>query len=372
VILTGAQLSLLLDQGLAATPDTYPVELKSLLRATVTSDDFLASTDSAETKALATAMAPYHHLISSAALMRLEGVAVMSVALPLCNVEATLFDGAECILVYDGLLDAVVANVAMSHAAEQLPAIFSSTFPRPDYPDVSAAGWVSVIFGALINRFLTHGEALPDFRLLTAPPDRTSELEHALVGTAWWLMLHELGHLAMGHLSRDAAGPRLANSADMVVTEDLTHFQLQELEADAYAYRCLTDSGKRLAYGWANNALSPSMMLEALQSGHANSHPLSVNRLERARAMASGSDSVLLDLQTRERLLKHGAARASIQKGHAEIRAKGDTPMFSTWPRRDLLTALAGLEALFTAGGLDLEAFLASEDFSWRSPFRSD
>lgn len=364
----------LLDQGLAATPRTYTEQAKARIRQVAVSDGWSASSTSPQTKQLATAMAPYHGLVREQAMQALGRRTVVSVPKPLCNAQAAIVHGTECILLYDGQLDVAVANVAMSYVVQQLPEVFEHTFPRPAHPEVSASGWVSVILGAVINRFLSHGEALPDFRLLMAPPQRQQELRHAFAGAAWWLLLHELGHLELGHLGSGTGPrpPRLANPGSLVVPEALSSFQVEELEADAYAHDSLGDDGRKMFYGWANTALGPAMMLEALAASQGAAHPLSINRLELARQLSEATDTIARDLKSKEHLARHGAARDRIKREHDNIRARGEEPMFSGWSNEQLLAALAGLRGLFEDSGIALQPFLDSRGFCWRSLYDGD
>jgi hypothetical protein len=367
VALDRSQILALVDEGLAAAPLPYAPDVRIRLRRMAAEGVLRASSRSQESLQLASAIAPFAPLIRPAAIEALAARDVASVPLPVCNAIAKIQAGRECVFVFDGLLDAAAANVAMSHAVENLPAAFDTTFPQSDYPTVSARAWVGVILGWLINRFLTHAEGLPDFRILIAPPARDTEIRHAFMGAAWWILLHELGHLTLGHTLLAASSSRPAISKDLVVTQALSPFQLQEFDADEFAFHCLTDTGKKLAYGWANYALGPSMMLETLASCLGETHPLSVNRLERARELAEDVDAISDEIGARTHLQRHGSAYTSISQEHGRIRATGREPLFADWPPEALLTALGGLHELFDAADIELDRFLASSGFGWRS-----
>ncbi|WP_428422823.1 hypothetical protein [Methylibium sp.] len=367
MILDPAELLDLVDEGLAALPAACAPPAKWKLRQLANAATQQVSSSSPATRDLAAAMQPFGFLILDRSIDAAAKRVVVSVPLPLCNAVAKVRQGLDCIFLFDGLFDVAVANIAMSHALQGLPSLFDTNFPKPDYPDVSARAWVSVLFGALINRFVTHAEPLPDFRLLIAPPGVDVELHHTLMGAAWWTLLHELGHFELGHLQAESTATRPSISGELVLDEHLSTYQLEEFAADDFAFQSLTDTGQALAYGWATYALAPSMMLETLAASEgAPTHPLSVNRLERARSLSSARDAIQSEIGAEEHLRRHGGAHVNIRREHANIRSMDDQPMFDGWPAEALHAALGGMSGLFEASGLDLEVFREST-FSWRN-----
>ena len=366
------QILALVDEGLAAAPVPYAGDVQLRLRRMAADGMLQASSRSKESLQLASAIGPFASLIRKTAIDALAACDVASIPLPVCNAIAKIHAGRDCVFVFDGLLDAAAANVAMSHAVENLPPAFDTTFPRGEYPTVSARAWVGVILGWLINRFLTHAEELPDFRILIAPPARDTEIRHAFTGAAAGTLRHELCHLALGHTRLAATHSRPAISQALVVTQELSLFQLQEFEADEFAFSCLTEKGQKLSYGWANYALGPSMMLETLASFQGDTHPLTVNRLERARELAEDVDAIADEIGARRHLERHGKAYTSIREEHRKMREAGEVPLFADSPSQALLAALGGLRELFESSGIEIDRFRDSSGFGWRSLLGGD
>jgi hypothetical protein len=203
--------------------------------------------------------------------------------------------------------------------------------------------------------------------VLIAPPGVELELQHAFMGGAWWTLLHELGHFELGHMTRAAGSARPSIRGELVLAQALSPFQLEEFAADDFAFDSLGSDGKKLAYGWASHALAPSMMLETLTASQGSAtHPLCINRLDRARMRSDGLDPAMEDLHTGAHLRQRARAHLSIGHEYASIRSLGDQPMFEDWPVEALHAALGGLRGLFELAGFDLGRFQAST-FGWRN-----
>jgi predicted Zn-dependent protease len=193
-----------------------------------------------------------------------------------------------------------------------------------------------------------------------------TEIRHAFMGAAWWTLLHELGHLSLNHLDAEDVGSRPSIGGELVVEQRLSDRQRQELEADRYAVASLTPTGLQLAYGWANFALGPTMMMETLAAVEGFSHPLSVNRLNNARTLTAAVDAVAGELRSEEHLRRHGKAHVNIRRQHAVIRAAGQQTFFAGWSRDDFFDALDSLAAAIPEAKPAFERLRASTGFGWR------
>ncbi|CAN7760594.1 hypothetical protein LJR039_007088 [Pseudorhodoferax sp. LjRoot39] len=354
-----------LNDGLSALSNAVHEDARTRLLAMARRSLIEMASDSPQTRDLARTMAPYRPLVLDEAMQAVSRRTVISIPLPLCNAVARHFRGEECIFLFDGLLDAATATIAMSYAVKSLPPVFDEVRPFSGVPELSARGWMSVILSCLVNRFIQFAEPMPDFRLLIRPPGFESEIRHALVGTAWWMLLHEVAHFELGHMASGARRSRPAISEDLLVGQTLSETQREELEADAFVLRCLSDAGRELAYSWANYALGPQMMLENLSSQQSETHPLSINRIDRILA-AVRPCQVAEEAQAKAHLQKHGDARASIRSAHERIRQAGQKPFFEL-SSEALLRTLEGMRGVFEAAELPFDRLLASQGFGWRA-----
>lgn len=368
-VIESEELIELIIEGISATPRRSSEGLVERLVREIVSGQLIASSTSEETQLLAKAMLKYRPLILQTAIEKLIRCEVVSITAPICNAKSKIRNGVPFIVVFDGLFDTVVATIEMSYAVQELPNILDTSFPKTEFPDVSTKDWVGVIFSAFINRFLTHGESLPDFRALISSPSIQSYVEHAFLGAAWWTILHELGHIELGHTRLAEGQSRLTISDGLVIDEDISEFQHQEFEADAFVYDCLTDTGKQAFYAWTNFALGSEMMIETIVSKTTDTHPLTINRINRSYELSRGIDRMAAEIQAKEHLIRHGKAHLNIQSEHASMRARGSKPIFENWTRDELFTALHGLKSYFIDAGVQIETFINSTSKGWRSLF---
>jgi hypothetical protein len=365
----GEALAALIAEGLAATPQRLREGHEEELIRQALSGQLAASTVSLETQLFVRAVSLYRPLILDTAMEKLLRCRIISIPAPICSARAMTWQGTPTIVVFDGLLDLVVAIMEMSYAVRELPRDLEHVFPHPDFPAVSTNAWAEVIFLRLINRFLTDGEPPPDLRRIISSPTIERDIQHAFVGAAWWFLLHELGHIELGHGRFSDGQFRLAISEGLVVDEELSVFQQQEFDADAFVFDCLTDEGKKAYYVWTSMALGAMMMVESLYLRPRGTHPLSVNRLIRAHELSQDVDEIAADLKAREHLVRHGAAHVDIHSSQDFIRSTGGTPFFEHWSRDDLMTALSGLKGFYLDRGLDFESLFHSTSRGWRALF---
>jgi hypothetical protein len=365
----GEELAALIVEGLAATPQRLRDGHEEQLVRQAVSGQLTASTTSLETQVLARAVASYRPFIQEEAIEKLFRCQVISVPAPVCNARAMIREGIPTIVIFDGLLDLVAVTMEMSYAAQELPRDLDLVFPHPAFPDISARAWAVQLFVRLIDRFLTDGAPPPDFRRIISSPTIEDSVQHAVVGAAWWLLLHELGHIELGHTRLAIGESRLTISDGLVVHEELSEFQQQEFDADAFVFDCLTDMGKKAFYVWTNMALGAMMMVESLYVSPRGTHPLSVNRLIRAHELSQSVDEMAVELKAREYLVRHGAAHVDIHSSQDFIRSAGGTPVFEQWSRDELMTALSGLKGLFLENGVDIEPLFHSASRGWRALF---
>ena len=122
--------------------------------------------------------------------------------------------------------------------------------------------------------FYRYGKPLPNYYGVLDQEARRN-IAIALSGALTFMLLHELGHLALGHLNRETT--RLAHY-DMVFAQDLTDYQLQEAEADQYAMDALKPEAIDLGPYWMSQSLAYFIQFELLSGTVDHEHPLAINR----------------------------------------------------------------------------------------------
>lgn len=370
------ELAALITEGISAMPQGFQEGIEEQLVRNALFGRITASTTSIETQLLARAASKYRQLIRDEAIVKLLNCQIISIPAPICNAKVKIRKGIPYIFIFDGLLDMAVATAEMSFVIQGLPTELDNSFPISNFPDISTKAWATLISTALINRFLTHGEALPNFQLLIPSPTIRGHIEHALLGVVWWTLLHELGHIELGHMQLEEGQSRLTISKEMLVNEEISIFQHQEFEADEYVFNCLTDMGKKAFYSWTNSALGPVMMIETLLSKSKDTHPLSINRLDRAYGLWRSAYEITIETMPiehltyqKEHLIRLSKAHMNIKLKHESIQSKGGQPILIHWSRDELFAALQNLSAWFLDAGIDIKPFIYSTNSGWRSLF---
>lgn len=366
----GTDLVELVNQSFNVTPQHFEKSVRDDILNNIELGSIAVSTSSPETTMLAKLMARYLPLITESAVEKLGNCNVVLVPIPVCNATAKTKKGESYIAIFDGLLDVAISQIEMSYIVQCLPEELDAIFPREDFPTVSVKSWLAVIFSSFIRRFITHGEPLPNFRAISPSLSIDTEVEHAFLGTAWWVILHELGHIELGHTRFVNGGARPSICEELIVSEIISEFQKQEFEADQFVYSCLTDEAKKAFYAWTNHALGTSLMIETVMASERGTHPLTINRLNNALAITKGMDEISKEVSSREYLNRHGEAHKNIHKEHQSIREQGQSPVFEKFSRNDLFTVISGLRGVLYENGIDIDPFLNSNSMGWREVFK--
>jgi hypothetical protein len=357
----------LLNEGFSATPQCFPKQIKERLVSDALSGKLSAASYSDESRDLAKSIMGYDSLIKKDAIDKLSRCDVISIRAPICNAVSALNGSSPTIVLFDGLLDTAVTWIEMSYAVQGLPERLDQTFPIADFPTVSTKSWTAAIFCALINRYFTDGDPYPDFRVLLRSESIRGYVAHAFMGAAWWTLLHELGHIELGHNRYPSGTYRPALSDSLIVSESISAFQNQEFEADAFVYESLTDDGRKAFYAWTNYVLGAILNFELLYPRPHGTHPLSINRLSKAHELSKADDAMAVEFKTAEKLSSHGRMFENVKSLTASNRAKGLPPVFENFSATDLFKALAGFKGLYQEAGFDIDPFLDSRGGGWRN-----
>lgn len=278
--------------------------------------------------------------------------------LPLSVAYCDRVDDRALIVLGQGLIDLIAYRVCCSHFEAMFPEAMA-TYPLSGYrTDLSALEMLSNALMLLGCQFYTTASPLPDVCTQLSQASR-EDCERAISGALLYVLLHELGHLQLGHLERNEIR---ALSVPQAVPESLSVFQQQEYEADRFATNALIDVAQVLAALWQGSALNFYQQLELITGQRSDSHPLAINRrLDAAvrQVEVGGAHGIAIDTvhinTLAERFLDTEAA----------VRERPNA-LIAT-PREACLRIFRELvTAAYTSHGVDLRACLRRHWQPWR------
>ncbi len=252
------------------------------------------------------------------------------------------------IVISQGMIDLVTASIYDATIQEIIPETLHST------PVGSLKKPLLLLLNtctALLRyRFYRFAEPLPDFHRIPLPYQAQLNCHASVPGALTFLLLHELGHIQLGHLEGSEA--RMSHY-DMAFAQQLSDYQLQEAEADEFALDSLRDEAQILGPYWMAQALAFFVTLELL-SGHVDSaHPLAINRHHVTERR----------LQRIPELAQNPSVANEFARRFAEIVHFGppgkDFPLLET-PRADIIVALLEVIRVLKQNDVDLTALLPS------------
>jgi hypothetical protein len=124
--------------------------------------------------------------------------------------------------------------------------------------------------------FYIEGGDLPDLFDIFCDQHR-SQVRDGLAGALVFIVLHEIGHIVLGHTKPQKGSP--PQLCSMVSPEDLTRWKAMELEADHFAISGIDERLKQTMA--ANMLIVLDLMadLECLCLPQSMTHPLVINRI---------------------------------------------------------------------------------------------
>lgn len=278
---------------------------------------------------------------------------VYVVPLPLCAAYSKP-DGQ--IVIGNGLMNVLSACGYWAFLCEQLPAELMGIRPLPRFPSLSAWDAVSLYLFALIFRHYRYGEPLPDLRAWITPVTREEidvQVKHSVAGAATFILLHEMGHIALSHhVRKDTLLP--ADFA-LSVEQSLSEYQIKEFEADDFAMASLRETLRALHLPWINMALNFHVQRETMLGERAPHHPISINRLSHAFSRRDGVPTGRFD---QSHLVRMSEAFVNIERNSAELRRQNRAALLDAMDREMLLSDLAILDRALARYGMPLAPVL--------------
>lgn len=233
------------------------------------------SIDELGTTLLRASLAPLRTALKPAFADRLDAIPLTVVNLEICNASAVFAAPEPYILIYRGLIRVTIFYIEIGELvgplldldAAGLAAIGSS-------PDMLRRQVTAAMRG--LGAYLDGASDLPWVGAHLRPAARSAAFI-AFAKSLWFVVMHELGHLQLGHQTASGNPPPLLVDS-LPIAEDIDLYKHQELEADGFVLQSLKPE-----FMWQGGSflLQPLQIIafQELWLGQSDSHPWSVNRM---------------------------------------------------------------------------------------------
>jgi hypothetical protein len=306
-------------------------------------------------------IAPMRELLTDDGSKSLQVTDIFLIPTLYSNAFASLKSGRPTILVFMGLLDSIQFRVASLKYFERLPASLNDIHPFPNLPGTSARMGLSLMLDTLHLLLSKNGCPAPPLTDVLSEEDRKRVRLQQFQGLCF-LILHELAHFDLGHLSLATREVRPAIGA-LLVEEELNDFQREELEADAHVLTLLKPELVSLAFPMANHFFCSLSHLERFLVPAATSHPLTINRIGRIKELVANRTGEMDEDNDQSDYL---AAFRRNEALRTEVEHRfGDRYYHSDIPFEVLHETLTSLNTLLRNTPLDLSGLLNVVRQTW-------
>jgi len=219
-----------------------------------------------------------------------ELLAAQSYAVPVNFADATarivegqsqifLFEGMQAILHFYVSLIRVMDLLALEHPDYRI------ALGETVYPASEAAGMAG--FSMLADALQTGRElgAIDDF----IEPGAFRNAQFGYQGAVLFVLLHELGHIKLGHL-KAGLGRSEVHDLPLAYPEEIRTRLNNEFEADAFALAAIKPEMRALFMLNVLFFLGPYAFIETFMAPKGSAHPLAVNRIQRLIVSAGFTD----------------------------------------------------------------------------------
>ena len=284
--LSTSELSNALRDVKSALASTYLSAAMERHLAEVSATGTVLRSDTPETLQLRQFVLEYSGFLTQAAIGFFSETALFRHRLPCCNALAReTQDGIPYVLICEGLIQITGYRQALNILVHNLQLMLEK---KVQDPETAQAHLTTLTFNALAYSYWSYlaGEQLPDLAGLFGTTHK-SNLTIGLAGASAFVIMHEIGHIRLGH-TREAhpAPPQIYTSLPF---EDMTALKAMELEADRFAIACVKDELKPSMAASALIILDVFSDFECMCLPRSASHPLVINRI------ASLSEAMRLD-----------------------------------------------------------------------------
>tara|TARA_R110002049_G_scaffold285233_1_gene466029 strand:- start:239 stop:1345 length:1107 start_codon:yes stop_codon:yes gene_type:complete len=285
---------------------------------------------------------------------------VFVVPVPFCGAFS---EGPQTIVIGSGFLDFLTANLYWGAVTHLLPENLSE-IRHPKFPNESIRDLIPVLLLALLHLYLENGDPLPNYRALLGQ-NLDEQVQDSLAGSLTFVLLHELGHLILGHHGKYDQNIRFTD-LPFQIPEDFSTYKTQEFEADNFARQAMVEDYRAIHMFWLRGALGPHFAMETMLSHRSETHPISINRLVHAQYTARDKVDRAAYLDELEFLTKQ---YQSLEAKNATLRNQGKLAALERFTRDDLLDLLSELDTYLDGPVANLQLAITSEMPEWHTIF---
>lgn len=241
-----------------------------------------ASSSSAVSKSLQNLVYQQRAALTSEARSRLDGVALLGLDTMLCDAIAWRHRNHDCILVHVGLLQLIRFYTEMQLVMDLLKDENVSIDIGGDPTQIGVAA--SLACHAMLVAAMDTGHQLISLSPLLGDV-AIQRSNYGYGAAALFLVLHELGHHALGHVTGGYKSERMATETR--IAEPLDKTRQEEMDADAFALQCFAQEVRAPVISSVIFAFGPFAFLETFRGRMDVHHPLTVNRIAAVSACLS-------------------------------------------------------------------------------------
>jgi hypothetical protein len=194
------------------------------------------------------------------------------------------------VFIHGGLIKAILFHLELAELVYRLHGALGEDLMIGGQATASDGSLSLLAYGAASNldHYALEGHPLP--RLGRAlPAEAKNKLLVAFARSLWFVALHEIAHIRLGHT---VGRPNFASAPTLAIAEDINISKAQEFEADAYMAGRLEGNERAAAIDYLLTPLDLIATLERRLSLSANTHPMALNRLSAMLGRVQGMVSV--------------------------------------------------------------------------------
>jgi hypothetical protein len=232
--------------------------------------------DDEPSKAVRRLLEVFSEYMTEDAIKLTSGTAVFCIDQPICNAFASRTrTGIPYVLIYSGLVNVALYRLCISilvaNANLMLQARGGDIEPARTHLKAIAFNCMALSFW-----FYIDGEPLPSV-LETFNEAHKTQAWHGLGGALAFIVMHEIGHIELGHINID--GRPFPQIYSTLVAEDINAFKAMEFEADRFALSSMKQELRPTLISSLLMVLDLMSDLECMCLPLSASHPLVVNRI---------------------------------------------------------------------------------------------
>ena len=206
---------------------------------------------------------------------KLQQTDIAVVASQRCVAYCQKFKNDACVIVIShGIINLLAATIYDHYMQAEIPGDVGDIY-LTESESVSIPKMVSMMTILIEAQYVKTQTALPDFSACLGE-EALSMCRDSIHGALLFLILHELGHIELGHLDSDH-GPRLT-PLHGILEEENNHYKNQEQEADQFALDAIEERVRVFGSYWKSQALAFYSSYELVSGKRSESHPLALNR----------------------------------------------------------------------------------------------